>query len=50
MALPVKTLCRENCKGLCDGCGHDLNEGDCGCNHQPPDSRFAALKNLKLDK
>jgi len=50
MALPVKTLCRENCKGLCAGCGHDLNEGDCGCNHQPPDSRFAALKNLKLDK
>jgi uncharacterized protein len=50
MALPVKMLCRENCKGLCAGCGNDLNEGDCGCSRQHPDSRFAALKNLKLRK
>jgi uncharacterized protein len=50
MALPVKILCGENCKGLCSSCGHDLNEGDCGCNRLPADGRFAALKNLKLDK
>ncbi len=50
MALPVKALCSENCKGLCSSCGNDLNEGDCGCNRQPADSRFAVLKNLKLDK
>ena len=48
LALPVRSLCSENCKGLCTSCGKDLNEGDCGCNRQPPDSRFAALKNLKL--
>jgi uncharacterized protein len=49
LAFPIKSLCRENCKGLCFNCGNDLNPGDCGCNRQPPDGRFAALKNLKLD-
>ncbi len=49
VALPVRALCSENCKGLCAECGKDLNAGDCGCNRQPPDNRFAALKNLKLD-
>jgi uncharacterized protein len=49
MALPARALCSENCKGLCTDCGKDLNAGDCGCNRQPPDNRFAALKNLKLD-
>lgn len=32
--LPMKHLCRENCKGLCPKCGHNLNEGDCGCARQ----------------
>jgi uncharacterized protein len=50
LAFPIKALCRENCKGLCSSCGNDLNPGDCGCDRQPPDGRFAALKNLKLDK
>ena len=49
LALPVRSLCSENCKGLCSNCGHDLNEGDCGCNRQSADSRFAALKDLKLN-
>jgi uncharacterized protein len=50
LALPVRALCSENCKGLCAGCGRDLNAGDCGCNRQPSDNRFAILKNLKLDE
>ena len=49
MAFPIKALCKENCRGLCSHCGHDLNTGDCGCDRQPPDGRFAALKNLKLN-
>lgn len=32
--LPMKHLCRENCKGLCPVCGHNLNEGDCSCARQ----------------
>ena len=49
LALPVRALCSINCKGLCPSCGQDLNEGDCGCDRQPVDSRFAALKDLKLN-
>ncbi len=29
--LPTKILCREDCKGLCQFCGADLNLGGCGC-------------------
>lgn len=30
--MPVKLLCREDCRGLCPKCGADLNKSDCGCN------------------
>jgi uncharacterized protein len=31
LSLPMKILCRDDCKGLCAACGGNLNEGDCGC-------------------
>lgn len=31
LMLPTKMLCREDCKGLCDICGCDLNEHTCDC-------------------
>jgi len=31
MNLPMKVLCKEDCKGICNRCGADLNEGPCGC-------------------
>lgn len=31
IALPVKPLCAEDCKGLCPGCGMNRNEGKCDC-------------------
>lgn len=31
LALPMRMLCKEDCKGLCPVCGADLNDGDCGC-------------------
>jgi len=31
LAIPMKPLCREDCAGLCPICGHDLNQGPCGC-------------------
>jgi uncharacterized protein len=31
LALPMKSLCREGCKGLCPVCGMDLNNADCQC-------------------
>jgi uncharacterized protein len=41
MNWPDKVLCKPDCKGLCPVCGHDLNEGDCGCNKQALDPRMA---------
>lgn len=46
LALPMKPLCREDCAGLCPVCGHNLNEGDCGCLRDGPDHRWAALRDL----
>ena len=31
LMLPTKMLCREDCKGLCDICGCNLNERTCNC-------------------
>lgn len=48
MALPVKPLCREACKGLCSGCGVDLNQSTCQCPARHENSPFAVLKRLPL--
>jgi len=50
LALPPKPLCQVDCKGLCPGCGADLNQGACECTEKPMDPRFAALKGLKINK
>jgi uncharacterized protein len=43
LSLPMKFICSEECKGLCQHCGANLNEGTCNCSEQLPDSRLAAL-------
>lgn len=50
LALPYAPLCREDCRGLCQRCGKDLNEGPCGCPEplEPGRDKWAALKNVKL--
>ena len=48
LALPIQALCSPACKGLCPGCGTDLNQGECSCDRRVPGGAFAALKNLKL--
>jgi uncharacterized protein len=47
LALPLKPLCRDDCRGLCPRCGANLNAGACGCpEDRVPDPRLAALKKL----
>ena len=41
--LPLRLLCKEDCKGLCPKCGKDLNEGSCQCDHKEIDPRLAGL-------
>ena len=47
MAVPMKPLCREDCRGLCPRCGEDLNAADCGCEVAVTDPRWEALRQLK---
>jgi uncharacterized protein len=46
LALPMKPLCRAECRGLCPTCGANRNVADCGCPPRPPDPRLAPLKDL----
>ena len=47
LAMPLKILCREDCKGLCPHCGADLNYETCGCEIIIPDHRWQALQAVK---
>ena len=49
LALPMKPLCREDCKGLCPQCGTNLNTGTCECHVGWEDPRLAALRELKKE-
>lgn len=49
LALPMKPLCREGCKGLCAQCGTNLNASRCDCTPAWEDSRLAGLRALKRD-
>ncbi len=50
LALPIKLLCREDCRGLCPHCGTNLNEKQCDCQIETPDPRMAVLKDLWREK
>ena len=47
LSLPDRSLCREDCKGLCLHCGANLNETSCSCEEEKSDPRWAALKGLE---
>ena len=48
LELPQRTYCREDCKGLCAQCGHDLNQGPCSCEKETVDPRWAAFDKVKF--
>jgi uncharacterized protein len=47
LSLPARTLCREDCKGLCPHCGCHLNTETCNCDTAPTDPRWTALSELR---
>ncbi|MBE6670845.1 MAG: DUF177 domain-containing protein [Ruminococcaceae bacterium] len=49
LELPLKHLCKEDCKGLCPKCGIDLNNAECNCDTSEPDPRFDVLRKLLED-
>ena len=50
LAVPMKPLCREDCRGLCSECGTNLNSGSCECRQTWVDPRLAVLDQLRKDK
>lgn len=50
LALPMRPLCREDCKGLCPQCGTNLNQGTCACDVRWEDPRLASLRTLLKKK
>jgi uncharacterized protein len=48
LAIELRPLCKEDCKGLCPECGIDLNQSSCDCENRRIDPRFAALEGLIL--
>jgi uncharacterized protein len=50
LALPVQPLCREDCRGLCPHCGADRNVETCSCAKASPDSPFAVLRKLQVER
>jgi uncharacterized protein len=47
LSLPVRTLCKPDCKGLCPRCGANRNHQPCSCDTGPIDARWEALAGLR---
>lgn len=46
LSVPLKLLCREDCKGLCSSCGADLNTTTCGCRKETTNLPWQGLEKL----
>lgn len=44
--IPIQIFCKETCKGLCSGCGANLNREECTCT-EPADPRWNELRKLR---
>ena len=47
LAVPLKVVCREDCKGLCPTCGKNRNSEPCSCAPPLGDPRWSALKDIR---
>lgn len=43
---PMKILCYEDCKGICNVCGQNLNEGTCNCEDTSLDPRMSVIRDV----
>ena len=49
LTLPIKAICRSDCRGLCPNCGANLNHEECRCETHAADPRLASLARIKQD-
>ena len=47
LSLPVRTLCKPDCKGLCPHCGENRNQTECDCAEKATDPRWGALGDFR---
>lgn len=47
LAVPLKAICSDSCKGLCPHCGQNLNQRQCACAEPLEDPRWEALKGIR---
>ena len=50
LAVPMKPLCADTCRGLCPACGTNLNNASCECRREWSDPRLSGLKVLATDR
>jgi uncharacterized protein len=46
LSIPISPVCDSQCRGLCPGCGANLNEEACTCHREEGDPRLSALREL----
>ena len=46
LTIPMKIVCSKDCKGICPGCGKDLNREECVCSKEHIDPRWEVLQTL----
>jgi uncharacterized protein len=50
LQIPIRVLCRDDCRGLCPRCGANFNLEVCTCPEKVVDERLAVLKKMKIEK
>ena len=46
LQFPMQTLCKDDCKGICNVCGVNLNHESCHCSEQGRDPRMLAIQDI----
>jgi uncharacterized protein len=49
LSIPMKIICRSDCRGLCPHCGGNLNSEECRCEVHSSDPRLTPLARVKQD-
>jgi uncharacterized protein len=47
LCVPLKVICKQDCKGLCPHCGVNLNQQQCSCEQSVDDPRWSGLKEIR---
>jgi uncharacterized protein len=49
LALPMRFMCGDDCKGICPTCGRNRNQEDCDCNNKAVDDRWNKLRSIRVE-